>query len=150
MVLISTKKMNIKLVPRTKKVIDLTEKLKNKNLNELIFNGLREANLKILAEILKSFAETEDEKQAFFSIDNVYDFIDEWIEENKKSYTELYKEVIKVVNDMGFLKTKLTESDLETEIKNPLMNIDMNEIIKESATKAVESIAQEEFRGYKA
>lgn len=150
MVLISTKKMNIKLVPRTKKVIDLTEKLKNKNLNELIFNGLREANLKILAEILKSFAETEDEKQAFFSIDNVYDFIDEWVEENKKSYTELYKEVIKVVNDMGFLKTKLTESDLETEIKNPLMNIDMNEIIKESATKAVESIAQEEFRGYKA
>mgnify|MGYP004627032539 CR=1 FL=1 len=149
MVLISTKKMNIKLVPRTKKVIDLTEKLKNKNLNELIFNGLREANLKILAEIIKSFAETEDDKQAFFSIDNVYDFIDEWIEENKKSYTELYKEVIKVVNDMGFLKTKLTENDLETEIKNPLMNIDMSEIIKESATKAVESIAQEEFRGYK-
>lgn len=149
MVLISTKKMNIKLVPRTKKVIDLTEKLKNKNLNELIFNGLREANLKILAEIIKSFAETEDEKQAFFSIDNVYDFIDEWIEENEKSYTDLYKEVIKVVNDMGFLKTKLTENDLETEIKNPLMNIDMSEIIKESATKAVESIAQEEFRGYK-
>ena len=111
---------------------------------------MREANLKILAEIIKSFAETEDEKQAFFSIDNVYDFIDEWIEENKKSYTELYKEVIKVVNDMGFLKTKLTEKDLETEIKNPLMNIDMSEIIKESATKAVESIAQEEFRGYKA
>lgn len=150
MVLISTKKMNIKLVPRTKKVIDLTEKLKNKNLNELIFNGLREANLKILAEIIKSFAETEDDKQAFFSIDNVYDFIDEWIEENEKSYTDLYKEVIKVVNDMGFLKTKLAEKDLETEIKNPLMNIDMNEIIKESATKAVESIAQEEFRGYKA
>lgn len=150
MVLISTKKMNIKLVPRTKKVIDLTEKLKNKNLNELIFNGLREANLKILAEIIKSFAETEDDKQAFFSIDNVYDFIDEWIEENEKSYTDLYKEVIKVVNDMGFLKTKLTENDLETEIKNPLMNIDMSEIIKESATKAVESIAQEEFRGYKA
>ena len=150
MVLISTKKMNIKLVPRTKKVIDLTEKLKNKNLKELIFNGLHEANLKILAEIIKSFAETEDDKQAFFSIDNVYDFIDEWIEENKKSYTELYKEVIKVVNDMGFLKTKLTENDLETEIKNPLMNIDMSEIIKESATKAVESIAQEEFRGYKA
>lgn len=150
MVLISTKKMNIKLVPRTKKVIDLTEKLKNKNLNELIFNGFREANLKILVEIIKSFAETEDDKQAFFSIDNVYDFIDEWIEENKKSYTELYKEVIKVVNDMGFLKTKLTENDLETEIKNPLMNIDMSEIIKESATKAVESIAQEEFRGYKA
>lgn len=149
MVLISTKKMNIKLVPRTKKVIDLTEKLKNKNLNELIFNGLREANLKILVEIIKSFAETEDDKQAFFSIDNVYDFIDEWIEENKKSYTELYKEVIKVVNDMGFLKTKLTENDLETEIKNPLINIDMSEIIKESATKAVESIAQEEFRGYK-
>lgn len=150
MVLISTKKMNIKLVPRTKKVIDLTEKLKNKNLNELIFNGLREANLKILAEIIKSFAETEDDKQAFFSIDNVYDFIDEWIEENEKSYTDLYKEVIKVVNDMGFLKTKLAEKDLETEIENPLMNIDMNEIIKESATKAVESIAQEEFRGYKA
>lgn len=141
--------INISLVPRTKKVIALTEALKTKSLNDLLFKGLNEGNLSILAKVIHTFAEKEDGSQAFYSINNVYDFIDDYVANNNCSYQKLYEEVIKVTNEMGFLKVKMEETALNGEIKNPLTSIDLNEIITNSAQKAVETIAEEEFRGYK-
>lgn len=149
MVILKNKDKEFKLVPRTRKVVELTEKLKTKNLSDLIFKGLNDGDIKTLVELIKAFAESEDGKQTFFSVDNVYDFIDEYVRENNSSYTELYKEVIKVANEMGFLKTKMEDKALEEEINNPMMSIDLNEIIMNSTQKAVDSIAQEEFKGYK-
>ena len=138
-----------KLVPRTRKVVELTERLKAKNLNDLIFTALNETNVKILAEIIKSFAEDEDGKFVFSSLDKVYDFIDSWKEENGKNYTDLFSEVIEVVNEMGFFKKKMTKEELESAIKNPMPTLDLQEIMKNSAQKAMDEIAQEEFKGYK-
>lgn len=138
-----------KLVPRTRKVVNLTEGLKAKNLHELIFTSISDGNIKVLAELIKAFAEYEDGKQVFTSINNVYDFIDRWKEENNKNYNDLFFEIAKVCNEMGFMKTKMTEEALMEMMKNPLPTINLQELMNNSAQKIIDNIAEEEFKGYK-
>ena len=142
------KDKEINLVPRTRKVIELTEKLKDKNLNDVMFQGLKNCDIKVLAEIIKVFAEDEDKKAVFTSINNVYDFIDELKETEQKSYSEIYKEVIEVTNEMGFFSKKMTAKELNAQIEDPISNIDMEELVKASAQKYMDKLAEEEFRGY--
>lgn len=148
MVTLRHKEKEFKLVPRTRKVVDLTERLKAKNLNDLIFEALNTANVKVLAELIKAFAEDEAEKPIFSSLNIVYDFIDDWKMENGKDYTDLFKEVIEVVNEMGFFKKKMTEKELKQMIENPIPMLDMKELAVNSAQKIMDKIAQEEFHGY--
>lgn len=142
------KDKEINLVPRTRKVIELTEKLKGKNLNDVMFQGLKNCDIKVLAEIIKAFAEDEDKKAVFTSINNVYDFIDELKETEQKSYSEIYKEVIEVTNEMGFFSKKMTPKELNAQIEDPISNIDMEELVKASAQKYMDKLAEEEFGGY--
>lgn len=150
MVTLNYKEKEFRLIPRTRKVVDLTEKLKTKNLNELIFTALNDGDVKVLAELIKAFAENEDEKPTFSSLGPVYDFIDTWKDENSKGYVDLFKEIIEVVNEMGFFKTKMTEEELDKTMKDPVPFLDMKEIAVNSAQKIMDEIAQEEFRGYRA
>lgn len=138
----------INLVPRTRKVIELTEKLKGKNLNDVMFKGLKNCDIKVLAEIIKAFAEDEDKKTVFTSINNVYDFIDELKVEEQKSYLEIYKDVIEVTNEMGFFSKKMTEKELKSAMEDPISSIDMEELVKVSAQKYMDKLAEEEFKGY--
>lgn len=149
MITLINKEKEFKLVPRTRKVVDLTERLKTKNLNDLIFNGLNNGDLKVLAELLKAFAENEDGSSVFSSLNTAYDFIDEWMRENKQDYKELYKVVIGVTNEMGFFKEKMTEEELNLRIKNPIPIINIQELMNNSAQKFVDQMAEEEFKGYK-
>ncbi len=159
MIILKTNNKEIKIIPRTRKVVELTDSFKTKNLNELIFNGLYDGNVKVLAELIKAFGELEDKKPAFNSIKEVYDFIDDWKEENDKDYKDLYKEVIEVVNEMGFFKEKMNEKDLKDKMDTTGINLDMNSLIKNSAQKVMDgmmgTVAQakmeeEDFKGYKA
>ena len=160
MVILKTKDKEYKLVPRTRKVVELTENNKTKNLNELIFNGLYDGNVKVLAELIKAFAEKEENKAAFTSVNTVYDFIDEWKEENGKDYKDLYKEVIEVVNDMGFFKEKMNEKELAEAMDTNGINLNMDSLIKNSAQKMMDGMMgvalnqkmkedPETFKGYK-
>lgn len=143
------KDKEFKLIPRTRNVVELTERLKAKNLNDLIFTGLADGNPKMLAELIKAFAEYEDGKATFTSIKVVYDFIDEWKRENEKTIDDLYAEVAKVVNEMGFFKKKMTEEELEKALAQPAISINLQEIVANSVQTAMNEIAQEEFKGYK-
>lgn len=143
------KDKEFKLIPRTRNVVELTERLKTKNLNDLIFTGLADGNPKMLAELIKAFAEYEDGKATFTSINVVYDFIDEWKRENEKTIDDLYAEVAKVVNEMGFFKKKMTEEELEKALDQPAISINLQEIVANSVQTAMNEIAQEEFKGYK-
>lgn len=143
------KDKEFKLIPRTRNVVELTERLKAKNLNDLIFTGLADGNPKMLAELIKAFAEYEDGKATFTSINVVYDFIDEWKKENEKTIDDLYAEVAKVVNEMGFFKKKMTEEELEKALAQPAISINLQEIVANSVQTAMNEIAQEEFKGYK-
>ena len=147
MITLINKEKEFKLVPRTRKVVDLTERLKTKNLNDLIFNGLNNGDLKVLAELLKAFAENEDGSSVFSSLNTAYDFIDEWMRENKQDYKELYKVVIGVTNEMGFFKEKMTEEELNSRIKNPIPIINIQELMNNSAQKFMDQMAEEEFKG---
>lgn len=138
-----------KLVPRTRKVVDLTKRLKSKNLNELIFSALHDGNIEVLAELIKAFAEYDDGKQVFTNIDKAYDFIDTWREENDKSYTDLFAEIADVVNEMGFFIRKMTKEELKNQIEDPVPMINVQEIAMNSAQKIMDQIAEEEFKGYK-
>ena len=149
MITLINKEKEFKLVPRTRKVVDLTERLKTKNLNDLIFNGLNNGDLKVLAELLKAFAENEDGSSVFSSLNTAYDFIDEWMRENKQDDKELYKVVIGVTNEMGFFKEKMTEEELNSRIKNPIPIINIQELMNNSAQKFMDQMAEEEFKGYK-
>lgn len=149
MVILKLNDKEFKLVPRTRKVVDLTDKLKSKNLNDLIFGALNETNIKVLAELIYSFAEFDDGKQVFSSVELVYDFIDEWKQENDKGYVDLFKEVIEVVNEMGFFTKKMTQEELEKEMDNPMPIFNLQELAMNSAQKMMDEIAQEEFKGYK-
>lgn len=150
MIVFNIEDKEFKLVPRTRKVIELTERLKAKNLNDLLFESLNDVNLKVLAEVIKAFAEYDDEKSVFTTVNNVYDFMDEWRIENEKDYSDLYKEVIKVVNDMGFFKKKMTEKELQEMMDNPLTSINIEEIANNSVQKIMDEMAREEFKGFKA
>lgn len=143
------KDKEFKLIPRTRNVVELTERLKAKNLNDLIFTGLADGNPKMLAELIKAFAEYEDGKTTFTSINVVYDFIDDWKRENEKTIDDLYAEVAKVVNEMGFFKKKMTEEELEKALAQPAISINLQEIVANSVQTAMNEIAQEEFKGYK-
>ena len=150
MIIFNIEDKEFKLVPRTRKVIELTERLKAKNLNNLMFESLNDVNVKVLAEVIKAFAEYDDEKPVFNKLDSVYDFIDKWKAENEKDYSDLFKEVIKVVNDMGFFKKKMTEKELQEMMDSPLTSINIEDIANNSVQKIMDEMAREEFKGFKA
>ena len=148
--ILKAKEKEINIVIRTRKIARLTDKLKGMNLNEIFFKGLRDCNISTLAVFINEFAENEDGKNSFGSIQNVYDFIDDYMQESGKTYADIYKDLAVEINDMGFFNQKMTEKELEAKIKDPIGDININEIVNKVAEKEVGSVVQEEFRGYKA
>ena len=70
--------------------------------------------------------------------------------ENKKTYKEIFEEIAKDINKEGFFNSKMTKEELEGKMSNPLSSINMDELIKNSAEKAISKVAEEQFQGYKA
>lgn len=145
-----TKNKNIILVFRTRKIVDISNILKGKNFEDLYFKAMNENDLDALSKIIFVFAEDEAGLKSFKSSDEVYDFLDDYKEENKKSYQDIFNEIAEVVNEEGFFKTKMNKKQLQERTLNPLSTINMEEVVKNSAEKAVSKIVEEEaFRGYK-
>lgn len=149
--ILETKKMKIELVLSTRKIIDLTKKLKGKNLTEIYFKALRDCDIEVLAKIIYAFAEPRDgSNKAFVDENYVYDFIDDYMRETSKSYKDIYSEIAAEVNEQGFFNEKMTEDQLKAKAEDLMASIDMEEIIKKSTEKAVSDITAEEFKGHKA
>lgn len=145
-----TKNKTIRLVFTTRKLVNISNLLKGKNFEELYFKAVNDNDLCALSKIIYIFAENvADGTEAFKSSEDVYDFIDDYKEENKKSYDDIFKDIAGVINDEGFFKTKRTKKEIEEMIANPISGINMNDIIKTSAEKAATEVAQKQFQGYK-
>lgn len=143
----NNKKVN--LVYRTRSIVKVTKLLKGKNFEEIYFNALSENNVDALASIVLVFGEDNDSGlSAFKNVDEVYDFLDDYMEQSQKSYGDIFKEIAESINEMGFFSSKMTAEELEAKMKSH-MSIDMNEIIKSSAERAIAGVAEKEFRGYK-
>lgn len=142
---LKTKFKTIKLVFTTRKIVNLTNILKGKNFEELYFKIVNESDLDSLSKIIYAFAEDEAGIKSFKSSDEVFDFIDDYKEENSKTYDDIFNEIAEAINEEGFFKSKMTKEEMEQKISNPLSKINTESIIKASAEKAVAQIVEKEI-----
>ena len=135
----------INLVFTTKKIVNISKILGNRNFEELFFRVMNENDVEALAQIIFVFAEDETGLKSFKNIDEVYDFIDDLISEGKKSYGDVYMEVAGAINDEGFFKKKMTKKEILEKTSNPLSSINVKEIVKNSAERAIGKVVQEQI-----
>lgn len=144
-----TKNKKIILVFTTRKIVNIANILKGKNFEDLYFKAMSENDLDALSKIIYTFAEDEAGVKSFKTSEEVYDFIDDYKEENEKTYEDIFNEVAVAINEEGFFKTKMKKKELQEKAINPLSGLDMNDVIKQSAEKAITKITEQEvFQGY--
>ena len=148
--ILETKKQKINLVLRTRKIADIAKKLDGKNFEDVYFKAMNEFDLEALSKIIFILAENEDKTNSFKNSTEVYDFIDDYMEENKKTYKDIFKEIAEDINEEGFFNSKMTKEQLEEKMSSPLSSMNMNDVIKNSAEKAIAKVAEQEFQGYRA
>ena len=146
--ILETNSKKISLVYRTKNIVKVTNLLQGKNFEELYFKASNSNDIEALSKIIFAFAEDVDSGiSAFKNSDEVYDFIDDYKAEKGKSYQDIFKEIAEDINEQGFFIKKMSEEELTERILNPL-GLNMEEIIKNSTEKAVQTVATEQFQGY--
>lgn len=148
--LLETKNKKINLVSRTRKIADIAKRLEGKNFEDVYFKAMKEFDIEALSKIIFILAENEDKTNAFKDILDVYDFIDDYMAENNKTYKDIFEEIAKDINEEGFFNMKMTEEQIQKRISDPLSSMNMDELIKNSAEKAIAKVAAEEFQGYRA
>ena len=143
-----TKNKVINLVIRTKKLVDVSNKLKGENFEEVYFRALSKVNLEDLSKIIYLLAENEDKSSPFKTSTDVYDFIDDYKAETGKTYVDIFREIAEVINEEGFFNSKMSKKDLKAKMENPFGQVNLEDVVKSSAEKAITSIAQEQFQGF--
>ena len=148
--ILETKNKKINLVLRTRKIADIAKKLEGKNFEDVYFKAMSEFDLDALSKIIFILAENEDKTSSFKNSTDVYDFIDDYMEENKKTYKDIFEEIAEDINKEGFFNSKMTKEQLKDKMSSPLSSMNMNEVIKSSAEKAIAKVAEQEFQGFRA
>lgn len=143
--ILETKNKRIKLVLKTRKIVEIANTLKNKNFEDAYFKAVKENDLNALSKMIYTLAENEDGKHAFSSSDEVYDFLDDYKTENVKTYSDIYKELTEVINEQGFFMKKMNKKELTEKISNPLSVMNINELVQKSAEKAISKMAESQI-----
>lgn len=143
--ILETKNKRIKLVLKTRKIVEIANTLKNKNFEDAYFKAVKENDLNALSKMIYTLAENEDGKHAFSSSDEVYDFLDDYKTENGKTYSDIYKELTEVINEQGFFMKKMNKKELTEMISNPLSAMNINELVQKSAEKAISKMAESQM-----
>ena len=147
---LKTKNKEVEMVYSTRQLVRITKLLGGKNFETLFFEAVTECNLEALSQLIFIFSVATDGRQAFKGSDEVYDFIDDYLSENKKTYEDLFREIAEDINKEGFFKKKMSKEELEETLSNPLSSQNLNDIVKTATEKAVQEIVKEEaFRGFK-
>jgi len=152
--ILETKNKTINLVLKTRKIVDISNILKNKNFEEAFTKAYSICDREALSKIIFKLAETEDGKSAFTSSDEVYDFIDDCRVEGITA-NDIYEKIAEALNEEGFFKKKMSKKELKEMTSNPLSTMNMNELVQKSAESAMSKIAEQQlqeqqFQGYKA
>lgn len=141
--IIETKNKTINLVLKTRKIVDISNILKNKNFEEAFTKAYSICDLEALSKIIFKLAETEDGKSAFTSSDEVYDFIDDCRKQNITA-NDIYAKISEALNDEGFFKKKMSKKDLKEMTSNPLLTMNMDKLLEKSVENAVSKIVEQE------
>lgn len=147
--ILETKNKTINLVLKTRKIVRIANLLGSKNFEDTYFKAIQNNDIDALAKIIFILAEDNEGKSSFNNSEEVYDFLDDYKSEKKKTYDDIFKELTEVINEEGFFTKKRTKKELEEMISNPLSGTNMNELVQKSAEKAISKIAEEQFQGYK-
>ena len=145
----NTLKLEIEIRLTTRKIVNLTDKYKGKNLGELYFKASNNCNEKFISEFIFAFAEKDGKTPFNGDINQVYDFLDNYMKENKKSYKDIYNDIAEIINEEGFFSKKMTKEELTEALNNPMASINMEETMKNVVDKIATEVASEEFKGYK-
>lgn len=148
--ILETTNKKIKIVLKTRKIVEIANTLKAKNFEDGYFKAVNEKNIDALSKIIYTLAEDENGEHAFKSSVEVYDFIDEYKAETKKTYDDIFKSLSEAINDEGFFMKKMSKKELTELISNPLFGMNMSELVQKSAEKAISKVAEAEFTGYPA
>jgi hypothetical protein len=143
--IIETKNKTINLVLKTRKIVEIANLLKNKNFEEVFTKAYSILDGEALSKIIFKLAEDEEGKSAFASSNEVYDFIDDCRTEGI-TINDLYEKIAEALNDEGFFKKKMNKKELKEMISNPLLTMNMNDLIRKSAETAIGEIAKQEFQ----
>ena len=147
---LDTKNKSVELVVKTRKIIAISKILKDDKFEDAFFKAVRDCNIELLAQIILILAESGENINPFDGIDAVCDFLDEYIEENKKNYSDVYFMVTEAINEKGFFSSKMTKKDLQARIDDIMSSVNYENIIKNLTEKAIAEAATEEFKGYPA
>lgn len=148
--ILETKNKTIKLIFKTRKIVDISNVLKSKNFEEVFTKAYAICDLDALTKMLYILAEDENGKNVFTSSDEVYEFLDDYRTESKGTLVDIYKKIAEELNNEGFFKNKKSKKELDEMISNPLSTMNMNELVQKSAENAMSKIAEEQFQGFKA
>ena len=146
---LSIKEKNVKLVLRTRKIVDIAHTLKGKNFEEVFFKAKNDMDLDALSKIIYTLAEGEGDKNPFTTSQDVYDFLDDYRKEHKKTYDDIFNDLTEFINKEGFFNKKMTKEELAEKTDGLMSSVDTPSIVKNVVEKAVAQVAEEEFRGYK-
>ena len=147
---LETNNKTINLVLKTRKIVSITNLLQSKNFEEAYFKAVQNNDLDALSKIIFIFAEDNEGNSSFKNSSEVYDFLDDYKIEKRKTYKDIYDELTEAINEEGFFTKKRTKKELIEMISNPLSGINMNELIQKSAEKSISKIAEEQFQNFKA
>jgi hypothetical protein len=142
---IETKNKTINLVLKTRKIVDIANLLKNKNFEEVFTKAYSILDMEALSKIIFKLAENEDEKSVFTSSEEVYDFIDDCRKEGI-TISDLYSKIAEALNEEGFFKKKMSKKELKEVTSNPLLTMNMNDLIQKSTESVVSKIAEKQFQ----
>lgn len=143
--IIETKNKTINLVLKTRKIVDIANLLKNKNFEEVFTKAYSILDIEALSKIIFKLAENEDEKSVFTSSEEVYDFIDDCRKEGI-TISDLYSKIAEALNEEGFFKKKMSKKELKEVTSNPLLTMNMNDLIQKSTEIVVSKIAEKQFQ----
>ena len=143
--ILETKNKTINLVFKTRKIVDIANLLKNKNFEKAFTEAYTECDYDALSKILYKLAETENGDSVFNSSNEAYDFIDDCRAEGITAFG-IYERIAEALNNEGFFKKKMSKKELKEMISNPLLRMNMNELVTKSAENAMSRIAEQQFQ----
>lgn len=143
---LETKNKSVELVIKTRKIVDIANTLKNKKFEEVFFNAMRTCDLEALSKIIYTLSNGK----IFKNSTEVYDFLDEYMEESGKTYDEIYMDIATEINEKGFFRSKMTPEELKDKVDDILSSVNLDDVVKNSVEKMATEVVTAEFKGYKA
>jgi len=155
--ILKTKNKEVVVNATLRKIVEINKKFKVSNFKDVFFKAMKDMDLAFLGKMIFEFCEN----QAIFNgdINQVYDFMDEWVQEvevesldgvqEERTYTRLYEILAEEINMKSFFGQKMSKEELKEMMEDPLANFDINQMIQTTAEKVMGEAVAEQFKGYK-